>query len=709
MSRKIRIALIGNPNSGKSTVFNDLTGLQQKVANFPGVTVEQKVGVFTSKDQNGETLIAEVVDLPGTYSLYPKSPEEELPFRLLCNPDHPLHPDVTVVVADGTNLKRNLFLCSQVVDLGIPVVLVMNMMDLVRKNGTVIDFKGLEEKLGISIVPMNARNQEGLDELVRVLSRPVNNPKRNQLDVVSLAPEVISLVRSELNVNSDYNSFLVANNLHVIDSFELSDEKRKEVIRVSNEFHFDATRLQALETLERYKVISDHLKLHVIEPLRPIQNSTSYKIDSLLTHRVWGYVIFLSVLFIIFQTIFTWAAYPMDLIDGAFNWLNSNVQSTLPPGILNDLVVGGILAGINGIVIFIPQIALLFFFIAILEDTGYMARVSFLMDRLMRGFGLNGKSLIPLMSGAACAVPALLSTRTIRNRKERMITLMVTPLMSCSARLPVYTLLVALVIPGERILGISLQGFVMMLLYIIGFVAALFAAWTMRYFFKSKERSFYVMELPVYRIPRWKTIIIHILEKVKIFLFDAGKVILAISIILWVLSSFAPGDTFDRIEKEHAVKLASTGSDANSLQSELQAKKLEGSYAGRLGHLIEPAIKPLGYDWKIGIALITSFAAREVFVGTMSTIYSVGDEENATSTLKEKLQNEMNPETGAPRYTLAVGLSLMLFYAFAMQCMSTLATVYRETQKWKYPVIQFVYMSGLAYLSALFAFQLLKP
>jgi ferrous iron transport protein B len=708
VARRIKIALIGNPNSGKSTVFNDLTGLNQKVANFPGVTVEQKTGSFQVLSADGETIQAEILDLPGTYSLYPKSPEEELPFRLLCNPDHPSHPDLTIVTADGTNLKRNLFLCSQVIDLGIPVILVINMMDLVRKQDMHIDFAELEKRLGIRIIPMNARKKEGLGDLKAAIAASKHSTGSPQLESRSMAPETVDRIRKALHVNTDYNAFLVANNLHLIESFELKDEKREQIRAIIRETEFQAEQLQARETLERYKLITTYLKECVKESQRPIRDSYSYRIDQLLTHRVWGYFIFLGVLFLMFQSIFTWASYPMDLIDSGFNWLNSHVQESLPPGLLNDLIVGGLLAGINGIVVFVPQIALLFFFIALLEDTGYMSRVSFLLDRLMRGFGMNGKSLIPLMSGVACAVPALLSTRTIRNRKERLITIMVTPLMSCSARLPVYTLLVALVIPRDMVMGMSLQGIAMMLLYLIGFLAALAAALIMKYVLHSEERSFFIMELPVYRIPRWKTIFLHILEKVRIFLFDAGKIILAISIVLWVLSSFAPGDTFEQIDHKYE-SLQATGSvTTDSLQAIIQAEKLEHSYAGMLGHVIEPAIRPLGFDWKIGIALITSFAAREVFVGTMSTIYSVGDERAAERTLREKMAEEKDPSTGLPRYTLAVGLSLLLFYAFAMQCMSTLATVYRETKRMKYPLIQLLYMSGLAYLSSLLVYQLLR-
>lgn len=709
LSSTIKIALIGNPNSGKSTVFNELTGLNQKVANFPGVTVEKKIGKTSLRSAEGELKNFEIIDLPGTYSLYPKSPDEEIPFQILCNPDNPLHPDLTVVVADGTNLKRNLFLCSQVVDLNIPVILVVNMMDIVRFRKTRIDFDLIEQRLGVRIIQMNARKGEGVSELKAAITEKILPPGKSILDSRSMAPEVVDGIRKDLHVNSDYNAFLVANNIKLISTFDLTSEKRERVNRLLQSTQFNPEQLQAKESLERYKIITKLLLDTVHFEETPGKKSYTYRIDSILTHRFWGYAIFLAVLFMIFQSIFSWASYPMDLIDSGFAWLNGKIHEALPPGLLNDLIVDGIMAGLNGIVVFVPQIALLFFFIAILEDTGYMARVSFIMDRMMRGFGLNGKSLIPLMSGVACAVPALLSTRTISNRKERIITILVTPLMSCSARLPVYTLLVGLVIPNRFVFGVSLQGITMMGLYLLGFFAAVSAAWVMKYLIKSTERTFYIMEMPLYRIPRWKTILLHIIEKVKVFLFDAGKIILAISIILWVLSSFAPGDTFSKIDAKYASVQASGTMAQEEIDRRLQSEKLEGSYAGRLGHLIEPAIRPLGFDWKIGISLITSFAAREVFVGTMSTIYSVGDQESSGMPLIKKMKAEVNPETGGPRYTLAVGLSLLLFYAFAMQCMSTLATVYRETKRWKYPLIQLAFMSSLAYLSSLIVFQLLKP
>ncbi|MBP6658392.1 MAG: ferrous iron transport protein B, partial [Bacteroidia bacterium] len=496
MTKKIKIALVGNPNSGKSSVFNALTGLNQKVANFPGVTVEKKIGYTSLRDKFGNTVDAEIIDLPGTYSLYPKSPEERIPFQLLCDPQNEAHPDLTIVVADGANLKRNLFLCSQLVDLKIPVILVINMMDIVRFKKININFEKLSERLGVPIVAMNARKLEGLKELKLAIVQPFNPPVNDFIDIRVFAPEVVDTIRQTVNVKSNYNAFLVANNLDLISNFEIPEFKKEKIRAVCAQYEFNGQQMQAKETLERYRVISTIMQEFISSPENPIQKSPSFRIDNILTHRFWGYFIFLAVLFLVFQAIFAWAIYPMDLIDSAFAWLSEQVQSSLPPGLINDLLVDGILAGLNGIVVFVPQIALLFFFVAVLEDTGYMSRVSFLMDQLMRKFGLNGKSLIPLMSGVACAVPAIMSTRTISNWKERLITIMVTPLMSCSARLPVYTLLIALIIPSDYIYGVNLQGLVLMLMYLIGFVAALLAAWVMKHIINSKEKSYFVMELP---------------------------------------------------------------------------------------------------------------------------------------------------------------------------------------------------------------------
>jgi ferrous iron transport protein B len=702
----LKVALVGNPNSGKSTLFNALTGLNQKVANFPGVTVDKHVGQFTVRNAaDGNNYKIKITDLPGTYSLYPKTIDEQIPYQVLTDLNDESHPDRVIVIADATNLKRSLFLCSQIIDLKVPVVLVLNMMDLASKKGLRIDIPKLEKALGIKIVPAIVRQNSGIEEIKKALLECRPQPERDIMPSLSLAPEVIHEIKNNFPLKSDYAAFLLAGNFEKV-QLSFAGEKEKSLLRAITQKHdFKNNVMQAGETLERYKTISVLMKSCVSQEVS-LRKSFTRSIDNLVTHRIWGFIIFLAILFIIFQFIFNVAQFPMDFIDGTFAQLSSKVSEWLPKGMLNDLLVNGVLAGLGGIIIFIPQIALLFLFITILEDTGYMSRVSFIMDRLMRPFGLNGRSVIPLISGVACAVPAIMATRTIQSWKERIITIMVTPLMSCSARLPVYTLLISLIIPRYYLFGfINSQGLIMMFMYLIGFVAAIVSAWVMKKILKSKGRDFFILELPVYRLPRWKNILITIYDKVKIFLFDAGKIIIAISIVLWYLSSRGPGDKYSTLEKEYTEQ-ASQPEPSQEKLAQLQSEKLENSYAGWMGRALEPAIKPLGFDWKIGIALVTSFAAREVFVGTMSTIYSVGGE-SENQPILEKMRAEKT-EDGAPRYTLAVGLSLMLFYAFAMQCMSTLAVVKRETGSWKWPFIQFVYMGALAWLASFIAYQLLK-
>jgi ferrous iron transport protein B len=707
-NRRLKVALVGNPNSGKSTLFNALTGLHQKIANFPGVTVEKKTG-FTKifHSATGKPTSFEVIDLPGTYSLYPKSPDERIPFEVLCDPGDESHPDIVILIADGTNLKRSLFLASQVIDLKIPCVLAMNMMDLVKEQGIDIKIDELERRLGVRVIPVNARKNIGLEDLKQSLLDDIHVPEKDVFETNELAPALLKKIREVLQLRSDYAALQIAHHQDSIAGFNISEDQKNILLGLLKNNDFESGKVQSFETLERYKVIHEILQFSMVkgENEKP---TLSNRIDKLMVHRVWGYVFFLGILFLMFQAIFNLSAFPMDFIDQTFAGLTEQAHNALPKGVLNDLLVNGVLAGIGGIIIFIPQIAMLFMFIAILEDTGYMARVSFLMDNLMRKFGLNGRSVIPLISGVACAVPAIMSARTIGSWKERIITIMVTPLMSCSARLPVYTLLIALVVPSKMLFGIfNLQGVVMMSLYLIGFVAALAAAALMRWFVKTEERSYFIMEIPVYRMPRWSNVFYTIIEKIRIFLFDAGKIIIAISIILWFLSSRGPGDQFDQITSQIT---AMHDRDTNKSEElyKLEAKRLETSYAGHLGHLLEPAIRPLGFDWKIGIALVTSFAAREVFVGTMSTIYSVGQNDEESKTVRDKMQAEINPETGGPRYTPAVAWSLMLFYAFAMQCMSTLAVVKRETGSWKWPIIQFLFMSALAYFSSLIVYQLMS-
>ncbi|MDA7794235.1 ferrous iron transport protein B [Flavobacteriales bacterium] len=699
--QKIKVALVGNPNSGKTTLFNALTGLNQKVANFPGITVEKKVGACQISQLSSKNKVdTEFIDLPGTYSLYPKSVDESVSFKILCDSKNEHHPNVNIIIADASNLKRSLCLATQVIDLNTPCILALSMTDLTTADGVEIDIELLSKKLGIPVVPINARKKMGIGNLKQEIIQVINDFKapNNFVDIKNLAPELIDTIQNEFTINSDYNAFQIACNYKAITGF--SDTEKARFEKLTKELNFNPKRSQATETVRRYKAIDKLIELCVKYPEFSKNNSLTQKLDNILTHPVLGFGIFLSVLFLIFQAVFSWSEYPMELIDNGFAQLSQFVGNTLPEGVLNSLIVDGIIAGLGGIVIFIPQIAFLFAFIAILEDTGYMSRVSFITDRLLRGFGLSGRSIIPLLSGAACAIPAVMSARTIPNWKERIITIMVVPLMSCAARLPVYTLLISMMIPAEqKWLIFNLQGLTMMGFYLIGFVSAISIAWVMKYILKSKERGYFVMEMPTYKVPDWKTVGLTIFEKVKVFLIDAGKIIVAISIILWGLSSYGPSDTFQKIEEKYKY--------AEDAEVQIASEKLEASYAGIIGKSIEPVIRPLGFDWRIGISLITSFAAREVFVGTMSTIYSVGDADN-TKSIREKLMSHKNPKTGEAFFTPAVALSLMLFYAFAMQCMSTLAIVFRETNSWKWPVIQFIYMSLLAYLASFAAYQILS-
>jgi ferrous iron transport protein B len=595
-------------------------------------------------------------------------------------------------------------------DLKIPVILALNMMDQVEKEGDVIDTARLSERLGVKVVAVSARNKEGVEDLKKALLDPLPIPAFGIIDLRKIVGDVLDKTKDILSLESDFDAFQVISNLEEIDHIDA--DKKKKLRELYKQTAVDATRIQSQESVERFRMINRIVEECVTRKSAVPTRSFTQKLDEVLTHRIWGYLIFLFILFVIFQTIFFLAAFPMDWIEALFTKISGWAAHTMPPGELTDLLVNGILAGLSGVVVFVPQIALLFTFIAILEDTGYMARVSFIMDKLMRKFGLNGRSVIPLISGVACAVPAIMSARTISNRKERLITILVTPLMSCSARLPVYTLLIALIVPADKTLGIfNYQGIILMGLYLIGFIAAILSALVMKWILKAREKSYFIMELPIYRTPQWKTVGLTIFDKVKVFLWDAGKIIVAISVILWYLSSHAPGNRFEEIEKKFAGDPSHPYSgknfDIGSGDATKEAMKLEASYAGILGKAIEPVIKPLGFDWKIGIALVTSFAAREVFVGTMATIYSAGSSDN-TLTLREKMKESRDPDTGRPTFTLAVCFSLMIFYAFAMQCMSTLAVVYRETRNWRWPVIQFLFMGALAYLGSFIVYHLLK-
>lgn len=703
----INIALVGNPNSGKSSLFNALTGLNQKVSNFPGVTVDKKTGAAAISPN----LQANIIDLPGTYSLYPKSADEFVTYDVLVNPSGEELPDMILIIADAANLKRNLLFCSQIMDLKIPVIIGLTMMDIARKKGVEIDEAGLERELGVPVVTINPRKNKGLTELKKMIELVAKEKQsvlpRDFIDSQALAPEVVTEIRKYVQVKSDYAALHVAVNHHELQF--LNGGQKLAITNILQTYHFNKTKIQAEEIMQRYARIKHIMKNTVVEA-DPLQKQLqTEKLDNLLLHRFWGYVILLGIMFFMFQSIFWLASFPMDWIEAGFGTLSGWLTDVLPANQLTDILVNGVIAGLGGIAVFIPQIMILFAFITVLEDTGYMARISFLTDRLMRQVGLNGKSVMPLISGVACAVPAIMATRNIENRKERLITILITPLMSCSARLPIYTVMIALVIPNKPVLGfLNLQGVVMMGLYLLGFVMALLIAAILKLFISIKEKSYFIMELPVYRAPRWANVGTTMVQKAKIFVMDAGKVIMVISIILWFLASYGPGDKMQQVTTHYEQLKTANPEQSEKLDMEMQSEKLANSYAGLLGHSIEPVIRPLGYDWKIGIALITSFAAREVFVGTMATLYSVGESpEDGDATLREKMGNATWRD-GRPVYTLASGISLMLFYAFAMQCMSTLAIVKRETKSWKFPVIQFVYMTVLAYLSGLIAFQLLK-
>ena len=689
---RARIALVGNPNSGKTSLFNQLTGLNQKVGNFPGVTVDKKTGY----SQLTPALRAEIIDLPGTYSLYPKSLDERVIIDLLYDPASKHYPDLVIVTADASNLKRNLLLFTQLADLKIPSVLALNMVDVAEQQGVKIDIDALQRELGVPVIPMNARKGVGVAALKIVMTQQLEATSVSFFDIPEDLKPLLESIKARFSLSNDYLALHYAHQYKNLRFLSESDVAWLE--KTLTESGFNSVTLQASETIERYTRINE-LLLDVVRVEKATKDEKfSNRLDQILTHKVFGYLIFFVILFMIFQSIFAWASYPMDLIDEGIAGLNGLIQSNFD-GPLIDLLTEGVIAGLGGVLVFVPQIAILFAFIAILEETGYMARVTFMMDKIMRKFGLNGKSVVPLISGVACAVPAVMSARTIENWKDRMITIFVTPLMSCSARIPVYTVLIALVVPEKYYLGfLNLQGLVLMGLYLLGFLAAIFSALLLKVILKARERSYFIMEFPVYKMPRWKNVGLTIVEKSKTFVLEAGKVIVAISIILWVLASYGPGNNFEVAAQKARVEAKQANLNDTQTENLVASHQLESSYAGIIGRTMEPVISPLGYDWKIGIALLTSFAAREVFVGTMSTIYSIGEEENV-STIKDKLKAEKD-SNGDPFFTPARAFSLMVFYLFAMQCVSTLAIVRRETKSWMWPLAQLLYMSGLAYVMA---------
>lgn len=646
----MKIALLGNPNTGKSSVFNMLTGMRQQVGNFPGVTVDKRSGAIQTKANKYQ-----LIDFPGAYSIFAKSLDEQVVQDVLKDPSHCDYPDAVLYIADAANLERNLLFFSQIYDLGFPCILVLNMWDRAQQKGLQINEALLQENFpAAKIVTANARVAIGKTRI-----------------------------------------------LDAIDALSVGSKKPFH----SGSFHIH------LETPEQQKNTEDRLQkirsLGIVKQEQLKAPNFSTRIDRLLTHPIFGYLLFAALLLIIFQFIFSFASVPMDYIDAQFVRLSNWSSGVLPEGLLSKLFTQGLIPGVGGVLVFVPQIAILFFFIALLEESGYLSRVVFIMDRLMRPFGLNGKSVVPLLSSVACAIPGIMSARTISDWKERLITILVAPFMSCSARIPVYTLLINLVVPKIYIAGmLNLQGLVLFGLYFLGIVFALGTAFILKLFIKSKEPGYHLMELPEYKAPIIQNVLFTVFEKVKVFVLDAGKIIVAISILLWGLATFGPSS------RDHELQMlkSSTNYRQASIQKQQEQESallLSESYIGHFGRFIEPVIQPLGYNWKIGVALLSSFAAREVFVGSLATIYAVGDDTDNEKRLIQKLRAEKN-EQGKPSYKLATGLSLLIFYVFAMQCMATLAVVRRETNTWRWPFIQLFFMGFVAYSCSFIVYQVLS-
>lgn len=695
----IKVALIGNPNVGKTSVFNQLTGLNQQVGNYPGITVDKKTGIC----KINQITRAKIIDLPGTYSLNANSIDENVVIELLLNKNDEDFPDVAVVVTEVENLKRNLLLFTQIKDLEIPTLLIINMSDRMKQKGIELDIPFLEQELKTKIALISSRKNIGIENIKELILNYKQLSTEPCLNASSIDPEYFNRLRKAFPNQLLYKLWLV-----ITQDVNFLNLQRNEIENTFTRSHTELKKLQQKETIKRYQFINDTLKVgQKIDKSKATDFQS--KLDNVLTHKVFGYLIFFGILLLIFQSIFDWSSIPMDFIDATFSKLSTFTKENLPEGKFTDLLSDGIIPGIGGIVIFIPQIAFLFLFISVLEESGYMSRVVFLMDKIMRRFGLSGKSIVPLISGTACAIPAIMSARNIENWKERLITILITPFITCSARLPVYAILISLIIPEKRFLGFSLQGLTLMGLYFMAFIVAIASAYILNKVLKLKCKSYFVVEMPSYKVPMVKNVALNVLEKTKAFVTGAGKIILAISIVLWFLGSHGPGKDFDNAQKivETEVYSSKTKINPSVIPDKVAEYKLENSYIGIIGKTIEPAIKPLGYDWKIGIAVVSSFAAREVFVGTLATIYSVGSHSEEEATIKMKMAEDIDAN-GNRIFNFATGISLLLFYAFAMQCASTLAIVKKETNSWKWPLIQLVFMSGFAYVVALIAYQTLK-
>ena len=678
MKKKFNLLLLGNPNTGKSSLFNKLTGLNQKVGNFPGVTVEKKEGTINFKNN----YFANVIDLPGTYSVNSFSPEEEVVSNILLEKNK-ISPDAALVVSDIENLKHNLLLFTQVKDLGIPLYLIINMCDVMEKRGIALDISNLEEELKTKIFLISTRNSIGIDDLLNEIPNIFDSDTSAIVDNNYMDFGNIQKINNENNSSLFYKRWLL------------------QINKISN--LDDLKKIKHKEAVHRYRFINNKLN-KTLNIDRKKAHDLRSKLDNIFLHPFWGTIIFMSILALIFQTIFTWSSYPMDFIDEMFSNLSNYTKAVLPEGVFTNLFAEGIIPGIGGVIIFVPQIALLFMFISILEETGYMSRVVFLFDKRLKKYGLSGKSIIPLISGVACAIPAVMSTRNINDWKQRLTTILIVPFMTCSARLPVYLILISIVIPDNYFFIFNYQGLTLLGLYLLAVLMALISAFVFSKIIKSNFKNYVVIEMPNYKIPVLKNVLFTVYSKTKSFVFEAGKIILSISILLWILASNGPGDDFKYAEQIILEKYDNK-KNITELDYEIQSYRLENSYIGTAGKILEPILNPLGYDWKIGIAIITSFAAREVFVGTLATIFSVGSEN--VETIKEKMSYQRK-QNGQLLFNLPTGVSLMVFYAFALQCMSTIAIVKKETNSWKWPAIQFIFMTIIAYISALIVYQTLS-
>jgi ferrous iron transport protein B len=681
-----KVALVGNPNIGKTTLFNALCGLNQKTGNYPGVTIDKKKGVFSVGDQ-----VIELIDLPGINSLFPKSKDEELVADYLVHGDRSDYPDVLLVLVSALNLKRTMYLLDQLRDLNHPMVLAINMTEMAAKRGVKIDANILSDDLGIPVVLMDAKKKTGFEELSNRLLKDNIPVERTPHYIQKESIQLLEKFQTEINFSNQYHAFL-----------HLTSDDSDEIKKKAEELLINRKEWQRNEAILRYKYLNNLLdKVVHVDKSAAIDFTT--RLDKVLTHRVWGYLIFGLVMFGIFQSVFLVATYPMDWIDLAFATISEWTANVLPEGYFSDLISEGLIPGVGGVVIFVPQIAILFFLFSILEESGYMQRIVFLMDRIMQQFGMSGKSVVPMISGMACAVPAIMAARTIENNKERLITILITPLMTCSARIPVYIVIIALIIPDDLYVGIfHAQGLVLMGMYLLGIIMTLIVGYILKFILKSKFKSFLVIDMPEYLQPALKTVLITVWNNVRSFVWNAGKIIVATSIILFVLATNG-GEKYKEAEEFVNTEYGNLSNEEKEIM--VGKVQLETSYLGMMGKSIEPAIEPLGYDWKIGIALITSLAAREVFVGTISTIYSINSEEELT--IRDRLKNQKNMN-GELAFGFATCVSLLLFYAFALQCFGTIAVTYKETKSIKWTAIQFLYMTLLAYFAALIAYQLLK-